>query len=156
VVIALSSSPEKIVYCLKNGADYGVNYKTSNYIDEVLQITGGKGVDVSLNSVAGPTLETDPYAIKTLGRWVLYGGAAGYGKIDQFAAVTPKSQTVSFFSVYTVREREEYRQATDFMLHWLHTEELHSVHKTFALDDIAEAHRCIDTQQSMGKIAIIM
>lgn len=156
VIIAVSSSPEKIAYCLENGADYGINYKTTNYVEEVLRITGGKGVDVSLNSVAGPTLETDPYAIKNLGRWVLYGGAAGYGKIDQFDVVTPKSQTVSFFSVYTVREREEYRQANEFMLHWLHTEELLSVSKTFALEEIADAHHLIDTQQSIGKIAIIM
>ena len=41
VVIALSSSEEKLEYCRKNGADYGINYKTSDYVEEVLRVTGG-------------------------------------------------------------------------------------------------------------------
>ena len=156
VVIALTSSDEKIEYCLANGADYGINYNTSDYVEEVLRITGGKGVDVSLNSVAGPTLKTDPYAIKPLGRWVLYGTAAGQGPVDPFDVMLIKSITLCLFSVYTVREREEYREAYNFMENWLHTEELMSVSKTFPLENVVEAHHYVEEQRSVGKIALVM
>lgn len=159
VVIALSSSDEKLEYCRANGADYGINYKKSDYVEEVLRITGGKGVHVSLNSVGGPTLKTDPRVIKPMGRWVIYGWAAGKGLVDIYDdAIFPKSLTISIFSVYTVREsgREEYRQATDFLENWLHTEELISVSKTFPLEDVIAAHHWIDEQRSVGKIALVM
>jgi NADPH2:quinone reductase len=156
VVIALSSSQEKLEYCLANGADYGVNYKAADYVEEVLHLTGEKGVDVSLNSVSGPTLEKDPYVIKPLGRWVIYGAAAGYGTIDPQKMVAAKSLTVIHFSVYSVLEREEYRQATKFLENWLHTEELISVSRTFPFEEVAAAHHWIDNQHSVGKIALVM
>lgn len=156
VVIALSSSRKKLDFCLANGADYGVNYKATDYVEEVLRLTGGKGVAVSLNSVSGPTLKTDPYVIKPLGRLVLYGEAAGPGTIDPREMAALKSLTVKFFSVYTVREREEFRQATDFLEHWLQTEELMSVSRVFSLEEVVDAHHWMDQQQSVGKIALVM
>jgi len=156
VIIALSSSDEKLAYCRSIGADYGINYKKTDYVEEVLRITGGKGVDISLNSTAGPTLKTDPYAIRPTGRWVIYSHAAGKGLIDPFEVMLIKSLTLSVSSVYTVFDREEFRLARDFLDHWLHTEELISVAKTFPLEEVVAAHELIDTQQSYGKIALVM
>lgn len=155
-VIALSSSEEKLEYCRKSGADVGINYKSTDYVEEVLRVTGGRGVDVSLNSVAGPTLKKDPLVIKSLGRWVIYGQAAGEGLIDIYEAILPKSIAINAFSVYSVLEREEHRQATDFLLNWLNTEDLISVTKTFPLEDVTAAHHWIDEQRSIGKIALVM
>ena len=156
VVIALSSSDEKLAYCLENGADYGINYRKTDYVAEALKITGGRGVDVALNSVAGPTLKTDPHAIKPMGRWIITGHAAGKGTIDPYEVMLIKSITVSIFSVYTVLERNEFRIATEFMENWLHTEALISVAKTFPLEDVTAAHHWIDSHRSVGKIALVV
>jgi NADPH2:quinone reductase len=156
VVIALSSSDEKVEYCLEQGADYGINYSRMDYVEEVLRLTGGRGVDVSLNSVAGPTLKRDLHVIRPLGRLVIYGSAAGESLIDPYEVMLPKSLTVSAFSVYTILERDEYRRATDFLVNWLHTEELMSVTKTFPLEDTVAAHRWMDEKRSKGKIALVM
>ena len=156
VIIALSSSDDKLEYCQNGGADYGINYRNTDYVEEVLRITGGKGVDVCLNSVAGPTLKTDPYVIKPMGRWVINGHAAGKGTIDPYEVMLIKSITVSIFSVYTVFEREEFRQATKFMENWLHTEALISPAKTFPLEEVAEAHHWMDSHRSYGKIALVI
>lgn len=155
IIIAVASSDEKLDYCRAHGADYGVNYMASDYVAEVLKITGGRGVDVSLNSVGGPTLKNDPLVLKPLGRWVINGYAAGKDLIDPYEVIMPKSLLVSIFSVYTVREREEYRRATEFMHHWLQTEELISVTKTFPLDEVIASHHWIEGQHSVGKIALV-
>jgi NADPH2:quinone reductase len=155
VIIAVSSSEEKLEWCRAHGTHYGINYKKTDYVEEVLRITGGRGVDVSLNSVSGPTLETDPRAIRHMGRWVIYGRAAGEGRINPYPAILPKALTVRGFQVYAVHEREEFRQATDFLYHWLETEELISVSRTFRLDQVIEAHHWLDEQRSVGKIALI-
>lgn len=156
VVIALSSSDEKLEFCRANGADYLVNYKTTDYVKEVLRITDGQGVDVSLNSVGGPTLETDPYTIKPTGRWVIYGYAAGKGLIDPYKHML-KSLTITASSIYTYAFREEWRQAMEFLENWLSTEEdLLSVTRTFRIEEIVQAHHWLEDQHSIGKIALVM
>ena len=153
-VIALASSDEKLAYCRAAGADHCINYRRTDYVEEVLRITDGAGVDVSINSVGGPTLQTDPRAIRPRGRWLIYGYAGGKGRIDP-NAVMPRSLTATIFSVYTVREREEYRQATAFLQEWLRTEDLVSVTRIFPLEDVVAAHHWIEGQHSHGKIALV-
>ena len=155
-VIALSSSDEKCAYCKANGADFCINYRKTDYVQEVLQITDGIGVDVAFNSVGGWTFKTDPHAIKPLGHWVIYGYAAGKDLIDPYEVIMPRSLSISMNSVYTVRDREEYKEATEFMMGWLQTEELGSVSKTFALEDVVQAHHWIEDQHSIGKVALVM
>ena len=154
VVIALSSSDDKLAHCRATGADYLVNYRATDYVDAVLRITGGRGVDVSLNSVGGSTLTTDPHVIRPMGRLVVYNYAAGRGLIDPFDVVLRKSLTISVFTTYTVFGQEEFRRATDFLVSWLHTEDLISVSRTFPLDDVVGAHRWLEEQRAHGKIAL--
>lgn len=154
VVIALASSDEKLAYCRAAGADYCINTRTDDYVAEVLRITGGKGVDVAMNSVAGPTLQTDPLAIRPRGRWLINGYAGGRSLIDP-NAIMPKSLTLSIFSVYTVRDDEEFRKATAFLEEWLRTEQLDSCSRTFSLAAVEEAHRWIEARHSHGKIALV-
>ena len=155
-IIALSSSDEKLAYCRANGADHLINYKNTDYVEEVLRITDGRGVDVALNSVGGPTLEKDPYVIKPTGRWAIYGNSAGKGLIDPYKHIL-RSLTINVSSVYSYIFRDEHKEALKFLMDWLETEEnLLSVTKTFRIEDIREAHQCIEDQRSIGKIAVVM
>ncbi len=52
-VIVTAGSDEKCAACLAIGADHAINYKTHDFAEEVKRITGGKGVDVVLDMVAG-------------------------------------------------------------------------------------------------------
>jgi len=153
-VIALASSDEKLAFCRANGADHCINTSRDDYVAEVLRITGGRGVDVSFNSVAGPTLATDPHAIRPLGRWLINGYAGGRALLDP-NAIMPKSLTVKIFSVYSVFGTEEFRKATEFLQDWLQNEPLEGCSCTFPLEEAAEAHRWIESRQSHGKICLV-
>ena len=154
-VIALSSSDEKVEHCRSNGADHCINYRTTDYVEEVLRLTGNKGVDVCLNSVGGPTLETDPKVIRPLGRWVIYGHAAGKGLIDPYAADTLlKSLTVNLFSIYTTLGTRIFEQAIDFKEDWIKKEALDNVSKRFPLEEVSAAHKWMEDQHSYGKITL--
>lgn len=152
-VIALSSSDDKLAHCRHAGADHCINYRTSNYVDEVLRITGGRGVDVSMNSVAGPTLKTDPLTIRPRGRWLINGYAGGRAMLDP-NAIMPKSLTLSIFSIYTIRNDEEFLKATAFMEDWFRTEPLDGCSRTFRLEEVVKAHELIESQKSFGKIGL--
>ena len=55
-VIVTVGSDDKCAACLKVGADHAINYRTQDFVAEVKQITGGRGVDVVLDMVAGDYL----------------------------------------------------------------------------------------------------
>jgi NADPH:quinone reductase-like Zn-dependent oxidoreductase len=65
-VIAAAGSRERIRLALSLGADHGIDYGTSELRQAVMQITGGKGVDVLYDNVAHPDIL--PGAFRCLGR----------------------------------------------------------------------------------------
>ena len=52
-VIATAGSDDKCAACLGLGADHAINYKTADFSAEAKRLTGGKGVNVILDMVAG-------------------------------------------------------------------------------------------------------
>ena len=55
-VIVTAGSDEKCAACVAQGADHAINYKTQDFVAEVKRLTGGRGVDVVLDMVAGDYL----------------------------------------------------------------------------------------------------
>ena len=150
-VIALVGSDDKAEHCRSNGADHVINYKTTDYVQETLRLTDGVGVDVSLNSVAGPTLETDPDAIRVGGRWSIYGYAAGKGVIDPFKHFL-KALTINVSAAYSYMTRPEFMQAQVFMREWIATEPLSAATRSFRLEQVQDAHRWLESGASYGKL----
>ncbi len=64
-VITTAGSNEKCSKCLEVGADIAVNYRKDDFVQTVLDTTGGRGVDVVLDMVGG---EYTSRNIKALGR----------------------------------------------------------------------------------------
>ncbi|MFI4874437.1 MAG: zinc-dependent alcohol dehydrogenase family protein [Blastopirellula sp. JB062] len=52
------------------GVDVIIDYKKEDYVDAVMRETGGRGVDVVLDSIGGNTLSRSPDALAQLGRVV--------------------------------------------------------------------------------------
>lgn len=59
------------------GADRAIDYRNENYIDIIQQETGGKGVDVSFNTVMGKVLADSLQVTKSDGRAVTVTGVEG-------------------------------------------------------------------------------
>ncbi len=59
-VIATAGSDEKLEFCRKLGADHAVNYRNSGWVDEVMELTYGRGVDVAFDAVGG-SVTTDTF-----------------------------------------------------------------------------------------------
>jgi NADPH:quinone reductase-like Zn-dependent oxidoreductase len=75
VVIATASSAEKLQVCREFGADYAINYKSDNWIEEVKKITKGKGCDVIYDPVG--MVDASLKVIAWNGRILVVGFAAG-------------------------------------------------------------------------------
>ncbi|GJL75774.1 zinc-binding dehydrogenase [Nitrosomonas sp.] len=66
-VITTVSSDEKASFAKKLGADKTINYQTQDVIEEVMQLTAGKGVDIAFDTVGPAVLQSCFSCAKTYG-----------------------------------------------------------------------------------------
>ncbi|MBB6301324.1 quinone oxidoreductase family protein [Rhizobium leucaenae] len=64
-------------FVLANGAFAAFDYKESSMFDQVMQLTGGRGVELSLNAVAGSTIADDLMLLSPMGQVISFGHLAG-------------------------------------------------------------------------------
>ena len=70
-VIATAGSDDKCARCLELGADHAINYKTEDFAERAKALTGGKGVDVVLDMVAGEYIAREISCLAEDGRIVV-------------------------------------------------------------------------------------
>ncbi|MES2976712.1 MAG: NAD(P)H-quinone oxidoreductase [Pseudomonadota bacterium] len=76
-VIVTAGSDEKCAACLALGADHAINYKTSDFAGEAKKLTGGKGVDVILDMVAGSYVAREVECLAEDGRLAIIAVQGG-------------------------------------------------------------------------------
>jgi NADPH2:quinone reductase len=59
-----------VAFARSSGADVIIDYQKEDYVDAVMRETGGRGVDVVLDTIGGDTLSRSPDALAQLGRVV--------------------------------------------------------------------------------------
>ncbi len=75
-VIATASTQEKRSVCLEEGADHAIDYRSS-FRDRVMELTGGRGVDIVYDPVNGPTFEESLRCLAWGGRILILGFLGG-------------------------------------------------------------------------------
>jgi NADPH:quinone reductase len=75
-VIATASTDEKRRVCLEEGADHAIPYR-DGFRDQVLELTGGRGVDIVYDPVNGPTTEESLRCLAWGGRLLILGFLGG-------------------------------------------------------------------------------
>lgn len=76
-VIVTAGSDDKCAACLALGADHAVNYKTQDFVAEVKRLTGGAGVNVVLDMVAGSYVTREIECLAEDGRLVIIAVQGG-------------------------------------------------------------------------------
>ena len=75
-VIATASTEEKRTVCLEEGADHAIDYQ-AGFRDKVMELTGGRGVDIIYDPVNGPTFEESLRCLAWSGRILILGFLGG-------------------------------------------------------------------------------
>lgn len=76
-VIATAGTDEKVEICRSLGADYGVNYRSEDFVAFVDDVTNGRGVDVAFDTVGGAITTETFRAMAFNGRHLIIGFASG-------------------------------------------------------------------------------
>ena len=75
-VIATASTEEKRSVCVEEGADHAIGYE-AGFRDKVMELTGGRGVDIIYDPVNGPTFEESLRCLAWSGRILILGFLGG-------------------------------------------------------------------------------
>ncbi|MCH8887700.1 MAG: NADPH:quinone oxidoreductase family protein [SAR324 cluster bacterium] len=105
-VIATAGSGEKIAACLAQGADHAVNYEEVDFVEAVMELTGGHGADVIYDPVGGEVFTKSRRCIAFDGRLVVVGFASG--QIPEIAANRMLLRTFSV-SGFTLHAYQKHR-----------------------------------------------
>jgi NADPH2:quinone reductase len=156
-VIGTVSSDSKSGLVKEYGADAVINYATHDFAEEALKLTDGKGVDLILDAVGKPTFEKGLRCLTPFGHLMLYGRAGGVPDSLNVMTLFQKSLKVSGFVLYTVSAMpDKHREGIEKSFQLMGEGKLKLViGKTFPLAEAAEAHRHMESRQSVGKLVLI-
>jgi NADPH2:quinone reductase len=76
-VIATAGSSEKLDFARALGAEHVINYSDGTWVDQVKQLTGGRGADVIYDPVGGDVFDLSTKCIAPGGRLLVIGFASG-------------------------------------------------------------------------------
>jgi len=157
-VIATAGSDDKCAACVALGADHAINYRSADFAAEALRLTGGKGVDVVLDMVAGDYVAREVSCLAEDGRLVIIavqgGVKAGFdaGLVLRRRLVitgsTLRPRPVAFKAAIAaaLRERVWPLLAAGTVKP--------VIHSTWPATQAAQAHALMESNQHIGKIVL--
>ena len=157
-VLATAGSDEKCAACVELGADKAINYRSQDFLAEVLAATGNKGVNVILDMVGGDYVPKELKCLAEEGRLVFIAFLRGPKTELDINEVMRRRLTLTGS---TLRPRPvEFKGAVAASLRehvWplIEAGKIKPViFKTFPLAEAAEAHRLMESSQHIGKLVL--
>lgn len=157
-VFTTVGNTEKAAFCKSIGADHIFNYKTQDWAAEIAASTQKKGVNVILDMVGGSYIEKNLRNLALEGRYCFIAFLEGGQATIDFRPLMMKRQTITGS---TLRARPDHQKAViavalqEKVWPLLASRQVKVViHKTFALEDIADAHKLMESSAHIGKIML--
>jgi NADPH2:quinone reductase len=157
-VVVTAGSDDKCAACVALGADHAINYKTQDFVAEVAQLTGKRGVDVILDMVAGDYVAREVKCLADDGRLAIIAVQGGTKSELDTGAVLRKRLAITGS---TLRARSvAYKGTLARALRETVWPLIESgrfkpvIHKVFPAAQAAEAHALMESSTHVGKIVL--
>ncbi|MBN8809303.1 MAG: quinone oxidoreductase [Sphingomonas sp.] len=157
-VIGTAGSADKAAKARAAGADHVIEYRTEDIVERVREITGGAGVDVSLDGVGAATWQASLSSVKRRGLIVSFGNASGpvtgvgLGTLSSHGSLFVTRPTL-FHYYATPDEREAgFARVFEMVRNGAITPE---IGQTFPLEQAADAHRALEAGRTVGATLLL-
>lgn len=156
--IAVTRTSAKKQALLDTGAAAVVVLAEADLEARLKEIAGPPGVRVVLDAVGGPTFEPLTAAMSKGGILIEYGGLSREPTPFPLAVVLGKTLTLRGYLVHEITgNTAKLEAAKAFILRGLETGALRPIiDRTFAFDQIVEAHRYLESNEQFGKIVVTL
>lgn len=148
-IVASAGSDDKLRRAQQDGADVGVNYRTQDLTKEVRAATGGRGVDVVLETIGGDILRKSLDALAYNGRLSSAGSIEPTETLIDIRRLLVRSQIMLTGTHFT--PKESIKQ----VLRFLARGDLRPVLAArFPLSDARKAHEMLESRDFYGNIVL--
>ncbi len=157
-VLATASSDEKLERLKEFGLDHGINYRTDDFVARARQLSGGRGVDLVVESV-GTTLKGSVQCTGYRGRIIQVGNAGREAdtRLD-VSTLSEMSRTLTsvFFGGSLMFEPQRARPMVEGHLRDVAAGSLRvAIDRTFPLSEAAAAHAYIESRRAFGRVVLV-
>jgi NADPH:quinone reductase len=158
-VIGTVSTKEKAAFALAMGADHIINYRERSVPEAVLELTGGRGVDLVLDHVGGPPFTGLLAALANWGTLVSYDAFTPLPEKDllsEMRAHVGKSPAVRCFSFHSYdHDVEGRRQLMRSVIDLLAKGAIRpAIGGRFHLANVRRAHELLEAGTALGKVVM--
>jgi NADPH2:quinone reductase len=160
VTVIVTASPGKINRVKTLGADQVIDYKNEDFAKAVRTVTQKKGANVVLDHIGGAYLKQNLKCLAVGGRLVIIGLMGGSKSEINLAPLMVKRQQIlgSVLRSRPVNEKtsitEQFSQDVLPLFSKGHIKPL--IHQILPLEQVAEAHRIMETSAHFGKIVLTL
>ncbi|MEY3146844.1 MAG: hypothetical protein RL688_63 [Actinomycetota bacterium] len=158
IVIATSSSDDRLQRLKDYGLDHGINYTTNDAAKEVMAYTDGRGANLVVDSVGGSTLEGSIAALAYRGRISWVGRAGREVTPPEVWPIMQKNASITgvFLGIEMAFNPQRTHPLIGSLLQRIADQKLSVVlDNKFPLSQAAEAHRYIESRQAFGRVLLI-
>lgn len=159
-VLTTAGSDEKCRACTELGADLAINYREVDFVEAVQQATDGRGADVILDMVGGDYVDRNIRAAAKDGRIVNIAFLGGAKVEVNLLPVMLKRLTLTGSTLRPQPPEVKAEIARDLEAKVWPMIEAGKIRPliaaTFALDDVADAHRLMESSSHIGKIVLTL
>lgn len=157
-VIGTAGGPDKVKLALAHGCHHGIDYKEEDFAAKVKEITGGRGVDVVYDGVGKATFEGSLDCLRPRGLLASFGNASGVVSVPDLGILARKG------SLYVTRptgahyfaKREDLLEGAKALFDAVLAGSIKvEIGQTFALADVAEAHKALEGRATTGSVILI-
>lgn len=154
-IFATAGSEQKRAYLKSLGVPHVMDSRSLNFASEIMRLTGGKGVDIVLNSLAGEFIEKS-FAVTALGGRFLEIGMTGIWEQNR---VLQLNRNIAYFPINLAATFQENPQLIRGLLRELLEDFAQNrlqplPVKTFSAEQATQAFRYMAQAKHIGKIAI--
>ena len=157
-VIGTTSSSEKAALARKNGYKWVVDYTKQNIVDEVKNITKGKGVPVVFDGVGKDTWDASLDCLRPRGLLVSFGNASGPVSPQPPAILGGKGSlflTRPSLNAYNAT-RAELEASAKKLFRMIQSRKVRiAIDQRYPLADAAKAHVDLEGRKTTGQTVIV-
>jgi len=156
-VIATAGSAEKAAIAKARGADHVVLYRETDFREEVMRLTAGRGVDVVYDAIGKDTIARSIRSLRRRGLCINYGGASGL--VQSIEPLELGEAGSVFFTRphladYIASAEELGARAADLFAAWRTGKLVVTVEREYPLAEAADAHRYLEAGKTRGKLLL--
>jgi NADPH2:quinone reductase len=157
-VLATASSQARLDRLVPFGLDHGINYTADDFVESVRRLTAGRGADVIVDSIGGPTLQKSLHCLAYRGRCISFGDAGREQSAElDVSSLRPNNQTlVGYFlgAELFLGPRAHAMIAghlADVAAGLLRV----VIDRRYPLEQAADAHAYIESRQAFGRVVLV-